>query len=463
MAKGQVTGLAISPGTIEWTTLRAGKKRPGSVLDSRSVEPGVPRAPQDSDEAAEAASRLKTETRSIKGAVTVGLPSTDLLLRVLNLPPVEPEELPGIVELQADKFSPFPIENMVVSHEVLRRTEDTSTVLVAAIRSDIVESLGTVLHSAGLRAERIDAEVLGWWQLLRDSRQVSDTGRHLVVLLAGATPEIVVVQDGIPIVFRSLAETADIGDDDLSGEIAHEVGYTLMTLELEQGRAGADSVSICSPTGQAPAGLVDRLREECACDVSVQSLSLLPSLSEGLARRTASGEGTLDLTPSAWHESGKSRQFRKRVVLTACSLLGLWVAVVGGFLGALYFEKTRLDTRKAELDALETPANRVKETRERVRIIERYMDRSHSSLECLREISTVQPAGVELTSFTYRKGEQVKIVGEGLDVPRILDFKNKLDACGLFTKTVIHGPRFDRRKRKQIFDIEMALPGGGEP
>ncbi|MFC1462198.1 PilN domain-containing protein [Verrucomicrobiota bacterium] len=462
MAKGQITGLVISPGAIEWATLRAGKNRPGSVLDAGRVEPGVPRKPEDPEALSEASSRLKTETRGVKGGVTVGLPSGDLLLRVLDLPIVEPEELPGIVELQADKFSPFPIENMVVSHEVLRQTEDSSTVLVAAIQSGIVESLGTLLHGAGLSAARIDAEVLGWWHLLKESRQISDTGRHLIVLLASDTPEIVVVQDGIPVVFRSLDEMTGMTDEDLSAEITHEVGYTLMTLELEHGEAGADSISICSLSGQAPAGLAEKLREECACDILLKPLASLPSLAEGLARRSTGSQAVLDLMPAAWHESGKSKQFRKRVILTACAVLGLWLAVVGGFLGALYFQKSRLETGKAELEALDAPATAVKETRERVRIIRRYMDRTHSSLECLREISTVQPAGIELTSFTYRKGEQVKIVGEGLDVTRIFEFKNKLDGSGLFTRTTLHGPRFDRRKRKQIFDIEMDLPGNNE-
>ena len=462
MAKGQITGLAISPEAIEWSVLRAGKNRPGSVFDSGRVEPGVPRGTVEPEVVKEASSRLKAGLRGVKGAVTVGLPSGDLLLRVLDLPVVEPEELPGIVELQADKFSPFPIENMVVSHEVLRQTEDSCTVLIAAVLSQTVEDLGALLHGAGLSVARIDAEILGWWRLLKDSRQIGATGRHLVVLLAGGAPEIMVVQDGIPVVFRCLAEMAEAPDDDLAAEIAHEVGYTLMTLELEQGQAGTDSIAVCSISGQAPTGLVEKLRDECACDVQQKSLASMAPLSEGLARRTADGTARLDLTPAAWQESGRSKQFRKRVVVTAVSVLGLWLALVGGFLGALYFQKNRLSTSRATLAELEGPTAAVRETRQRVRVIKRYMDRTHSSLECLREIATVQPVGIELTSFTYRKGEHVKIVGEGPDPAGIYDFKNKLDASGLFTRTTLHGPRFDRRKRKQIFDIEMILPGNGE-
>ena len=73
-----------------------------------------------------------------------------------------------------------------------------------------------------------------------------------------------------------------------------------------------------------------------------------------------------------------------------------------------------------------------------------------------------QPVGIDLTSFTYRKGEHVKIVGEAMDVDRVYDFKNKLDDSELFTKTSLQGPRFDKRKRKQVFDIEMTLAGNGE-
>lgn len=462
MAKGQVTGLVISPEAIEWTTLRAGKNRQGSVFNAGRSEPGVPRPLEEPEAIAGAASRLKTELRAQKGTSTVALPSEDLLLRVLELPAVDPEELPGIAELQADKFSPFPIENMIVSYEVLRSTEESCTLLVAAIQSHIVESLGSLLHAAGLSASRIDAEILGWWRLLKDAGHINDQGRHLVVLLADGPPEIVVVQDGIPIVFRSLAQTGGITGDELASEIAHEVGYTLMTLELERGQTGTDSVCVCSRDGTLPAELDEKLRGECACDITVKSLASLPPLSEGIARRTADGGILLDLTPAAWQESGKSKAFRKHVVLTACTFFGLWLAVVGGFMGALYFQKNRLTARNAELAALEGPAMAVRETRDRVRVIRRYMDRKRSSLECLREISTVQPQGIELMSFTYRKGEEVKIVGEAMDVNTVYDFKNKLDGCGLFSKTSLQGPHFDKRKRKQVFDIEMNFPGSGE-
>ena len=462
MAKGHITGLVISPEVLEWTTLRAGKNRPGSVHDAGRAEPGVMMKPEDPDAVTEATTRLKTEFGGPKGAVTVGLPSGDLLLRVLELPVVEPEELPGIVELQADKFSPFPIENMVVSHEILRQTEESCTVLVAAIQSQIVESLGELLHGAGLSAARIDAEILGRCRLLTDSREISETGTHMVVFFAGGPPEIVVVRDGIPIVFRCLAEMGDLPESDLTSEIVHEIGYTLMTLELEHGQSDVDSIAICSATGQAPAGLVEKLREEYPCDVSVKSLALLPSLSEGLARRTADGGACLDMTPAEWHESGRSKQLRRRITLAACLVFGLWLATVGGFLGALYYQKNRLNSRKEQLAALEEPTNAVKEMRERVRVIRRYMDRTHSSLECLREISDLQPAGIDLTSFSYRKAEQVKIVGQSIDVDRVYDFKKKLDASELFARTTLHGPRFDRRNRNQIFDIEINLPGNGE-
>ena len=86
MTKGQTTGLVISPETIEWTTLRGGKNRSTNVVDSGRTEQGVPADLTDADVAAEAADRLKVQCHGVKGDLAVGLPSEELLLRVLELP-----------------------------------------------------------------------------------------------------------------------------------------------------------------------------------------------------------------------------------------------------------------------------------------------------------------------------------------------------------------------------------------
>jgi len=467
MAMEEVTGLVVWDDALEWTTLRKVRDHLEGIGSGRvELGPETEAAPAEekdgaATERAEAAGeRIRAECSSLKGDVTVGLSSEGVLLRVETLPTVDRDELNSMVQRKVEVFSPFPVESMVVSHEVLEKKDDTCLVLIAAVKEEVVESLGKTLRPAGIFPARVDAVVLGWWRLLRDADEIERKGRQLVLLIEGNVPEMIVMEDGIPIVFRSLGKTEGLDEEEFVNETAREIGHTLMSLELEYGSAEACSVSVRYRT-KPPGTLVEKLRSECSCEIRAESLQSLPSVSEGLARRSIAGNGPeLDLTPTAWRVMSRSRLFRKRMLAVAGALAGVWVLGMGGLAGGLFCQNRQLASLKAEQKKWQEPAMEVRNMRRRVFMINRYTDTTDSALECLREISLLQPGGIDLTSFSYRKGETVKIAGEAGTVDVIYTFKKNLDGSKLFFEASLQGPRHDKRKRKEVFDIEMRLPRG---
>jgi hypothetical protein len=135
---------------------------------------------------------------------------------------------------------------------------------------------------------------------------------------------------------------------------------------------------------------------------------------------------------------------------------------VGGFVGGLFFERDRTRRLEAEWQRWHEPATQVADMRRRVRMIRRYTDARATALECLREVSLLQPPGVDLVLFGYRKHEGVRLSGEALDVNLVYLFKNKLDASTLFASASLSGPRRDRRRDREVFDIDLVLSEGGD-
>ena len=377
----------------------------------------------------------------------------------MRFPTAADDELQGMVELQLDKVSPFPTETMVVSHEVLERTADSSVVLMAAAREEVINAWGDWLRPTGIRPRRVDASILGFWRLLKDAGELQGAGREVVLVLSDGVPDIIVAQGGIPVVFRSVGECGSLAGTELAVEMAREVGYTLMSLELEHGAGAPDSVSVWC-RGKAPDGLVSELQRECGCDVRARDLETLPSIAEGLARRLATDAGGINLTPAAWKLTEKDRLFRKHMLMGAAGVLGGWLVLVGGFFGWLTFERRSLAQLEARRDEWHKPAMEVRGKRQQSFVIKRYLDTKRSALECLREVVASQSPGVDMTAFTYKKDESVKISGEAQDVNQVYDFKTKLDASPLFTKgkSTLQGPKFDATRRKQVFDIDITLP-----
>ncbi len=467
MAKDRITGLVLSAERLEWTTLQLKGRTSAVAAGSIPVEPVV--IPDKDDIAPESevsvASQISKECNKFKNNLVVpGFPTEQLLLRVVDLPEVSDSELGGIVELQADKFSPFPVENMVVGYEVLSRDKEHGTckVLVAAINKEQADQLDETFKAAGVTVERLDAAIMGWYRLLQDAGKIEAAGRQVFLFLDSSVPEVIVVQNGVPILFRAFTGLNDFEGAALYDEISEELAHTLISLEMGDDSEVATTITIWF-SGVEPSELVKGLENKCGCDVKVLALSLLGAASEGVAQREKKSETKLlDLTSTVWREKERSALFKKRLIVTAVFVLLFWLGCVAVLFGTIMYHNYRLSSLNSELENWKKSSMQVRSMRRRIFMIERYQDQKTSSLECLRAVSMVQPNGVDLTSYDYKKGKRVKVSGQAINVGVVYEFKNALDANELFDNSDLIGPRNDSKRHREIFDIILALPGGEE-
>jgi hypothetical protein len=459
VARGRATGFVLDGERLEWASLVQAGDRLRRVDQGMEVlvieDEGL-----DAEAVHKAAvEQVRSACSAVKGDTALGLPSTDVLLRVVSLPAVDDDELGEMVELQADKFSPFPIETMAVSHEVLERTEEQCRVLVAAARDDAVDAHARLLVEAGLRPVAVDSIALGWWRLLQDAGDVPLEGRAALVVLGGPVAELIIVQDGVPLLFRSLDLGSDAAPADVAADIGQELNHTLISLELEHGSQPC-GVLLWAYEDQVP--LIEQaLRAEQVGEITSHALDGLPPVCEGIARRLVTGGG-VDLTPQAWLDADTAARHRRQMLGGLAGVLGLWLVCVLALVVLFGWRKGVVSRLQARRQTWEAPAMEVRELRRRVRMIDRYTDTSHSVLECLREVSGIQPVGVDLVSFTYTKEDSIRIVGQAGERSAIYGFKEALDASGLFPQVELGTQVQDRRKRHWNFDMVLSLPGGEE-
>ncbi|MBT3192827.1 MAG: pilus assembly protein PilM [Verrucomicrobia bacterium] len=454
MAKDTATGILVTPEVVEWTTLRQSRGRPESAAEGRFVLPPPADleadAADDSGEAKEPAPFAR-----VKSPVVLALPSTQLLLRILELPAVDDDELAGMVELQVDKFSPFPIDQMVVSHEVLARDANDCTVLVAAAKESAVDVARETLVQEGLRIERVDAALMGRWTSLVASGELAVTGREALVIVTDDTVEMLTHEGGTLVALNCLGTVHDLADPEVAADMAQEVSHLLMGIELERGRATEQQVTLWSDEPLPP--FVSALSTACGVTVGERLLGKLPTVSHGAAARSLAGGALLDLTPASWTSAASAKRTRRMMLVSALVVLGLWGVFVGGGLGWIAFERARLHGLEAEAKRWSEPANAVRRLRLQVSLIERYTDRTYSALEILREISQLQPEGTDLTTWTYRKGEGLSIDGEADSGPLVNAFNEQLNQSALFTDVKPGTRTLTRAGRNRFsFDIQFA-------
>lgn len=410
--------------------------------------------------------RVVSELRAAgcpSGLAAMGIPAGWVLLRVTDLPAAAPDELRGMAELQIDKFSPFPAEESAIAYELLSEREGRARVLLSAIKTETMDLLGGALQSAGIVPKRVDLNLLGWWRLLTDAGHVLATGAQAFLILDDTCIDVVVTSAGVPLAMRSLTGLSDLPNEEVADEVAREIVYTLTSTDLERTGEHLAEIAIWHHGGELAEALIGRLHNPYGLIAKAYALDTLPPLTEGLARRAVeAGPSRLDLAPPAWQAAVLRRQSRTRLITLTASLLGVWAIAVAVLFGGLQYQKAKLKRMEAQLEQAKVPSERVRATRDRVLALQQYVNRTHSSLECLRDVSDLLPPGIELKSFAYHKGKSVEISGEADAVTLVYDFKKEMEKSPLFIATEL--PRtFRTAQGKEVFKITATLPGGAAP
>lgn len=208
-ARESITAVLVKSSRIEWTTIRW-RKQQTEIVPVKHVDWDPPEQPAERD--AKAVEQLKAVLSETEGTLTAIVPSERVLIRVVDLPSTDPTELAAMVDLQVDKFAPFPLEHMAIGHEVIGGTGASSRVLIAACRREVVTELGALFETAGRPVDRMDVAASAWWQLLRDQGALPLEGRHGLILLDATGCELIITQNGLPVLIRSLEASEDATD-----------------------------------------------------------------------------------------------------------------------------------------------------------------------------------------------------------------------------------------------------------
>ena len=424
------TGIHYTDEIVEWAVLRKTRSETETLLEGSTP---IPQGFFEQDEAPLFPSEVLTEIRkNFRGIVTVALPSSQLLMRVLELPSSDPEELDGMVELQMDQISPFPAGQLTLSYELLEETENHSRVLAVAAPRDSVDELGELFKSKNIYIRSLDAEILAWWSLLTVHSDIPSEGRVILILEEHTEFSMIIVDDGVPICFRSLELFHDFTDEAVLHEIVEEIRYTLLSLEAEYGHRDECGIEFWSES-EVPETLLNMLGNECTGAINVHDLGTIPSLAEGLTLRSADRTAHhVELVPREWLELQRKKRFMQVATIASIAVLSIWLTVIS-ITGAVFaIQKASVNHTKKEAAKYSGPARAAQAAREEMLSLEKYANRSHSALECLLGVTQTLPDFVEITSFAYTKGKAIRLSGTGDNSDLIYDYFQQLGEFELF-------------------------------
>ena len=438
-------GVGMVRGRAGWTRGAAGE---WGVAPAESA-PGA--APDITQAAAPLAAAFSTARSALNASsVVLGLPTSVLLLRVLRLPALTREELSDAILLQMDKLSPFPGDELSIGWEVLSEDAEQVTVFAAAAPDRHMQAVDQACSAAGLQVMRVDVALLAWWRMLREQQVlVAGEGRQAVLISEGGEWDLLVLDRGQPVVVRGLGRLVE--DQDL----ARELTLTLFQTEMESGSLPLEEVVVVAPEPPAES-VLEPIRHAITTAVRCVTTPAHATAADGLCLRTVDG-ATLDLTPASWRHREQGAASRRRLILGLSAATGLWLALLATLVLGPFVTDQLIQMQKRREVAIHADYQKVFDARERVRLINRYKDRSASLLESLRTICATQPEGVDLSEMTYERGKSCKFKGEAANSQLVLDFVDQIRTNAPFTACKLNGPSAIPGSPRQRFEMDAIL------
>jgi type IV pilus assembly protein PilM len=236
----QLLGLDITTSSIKLIELAmvGGQYR----VESYAAEPTPPNAINektivDPEAVGEAIRRAVKRSGASSHEAAIAISGDAAITKVIQMPKgLRDADLEAQVEMQADQYIPFPMDEVAYDYEVLGPAEkdpESIDVLLVASRSDNVEQRRAAVAAAGLEARIVDVEAFALENACRlMTHQMPDGGidRTIAVVDFGATSTTFSVLRNLKIIYtRDFA----FGGHQLTEEIMRTYGLTME----EAGRA----------------------------------------------------------------------------------------------------------------------------------------------------------------------------------------------------------------------------------
>ena len=384
--------------------------------------------PAEVDATAEVVVEDRPLVRAFRSAATafgtrefvLSVPLSRLLVKAVRLPAEARDDLLGAAQLELDGISPFPDEALTPGVEVVAETDTEIFAVFAALPAAPSEDISEALASAKVHVTRTDATALGWlrglWPQICEKAGVV---RRLVLLFLDGEWDLALLENDAPVYLRGLGVAGT----------PEELGREVMLSLLQHEGDGLGEVVVCSQD-EVEAAVLERL----SAFAPVRPVRVEDDFAgvEGNARRTQEGMA-LDVTPEAWREARAESRFRRKMMACLGVALGVWALLAGCLFGVdvvygmMADHQKKLQGEKKHRAALAF----VTDMTNRVALIERYADQSRGALEVLRVVSAALPSSEEtaLRSFSYRRGESVRLDGFAGERDDILSFTERLEAA----------------------------------
>ena len=431
-----------------------------------------------------------TENGVAQDKIYTVLSRYDMTGQIMTLPSQDPSEISGMVRLNADEYVPYPVEELVIDHCVLEKTQDgQSRVFAVFAHQEVVETHMRILDNIEIEPEHIYLSTACIASAAIAARGNTREHYALIDLSSGGLEALVLEGDQLHF-NRAVATVQDWGLDDSEAdetkeELLIEARSSLSAYrhQSDDGK-GVDTVYISS-SAVDPGCACEVIGEELSykCHPAVFSKSLITRGVEEIsafplsllgAALMAQGRAivAIDLLPESVHKARVRAKMVKTGIrtcaLVACIILSLCVHFF------INVNQRREYIRELELRIAELAPDTegVSEKRKQLKLLQRQVLRTDTVLEVLAQLCEQMPESkLNINRLTYKRDESIFLSGrsgghttKSARLAEVDTLTEKLRMLNQFVDafTLYSKDNMERGKTVSDFAINIPLSGPGE-
>lgn len=334
------------------------------------------------------------------------LPADQVFLRVAELPKCEPAELIAMVELQLEKLSPLPVNQIVWSVEPLGPANDElQTVIVLIVARGLVEQHLGSLESQGFLADRLE---LPWLHPLAATEATGD--EVWLYLQAPPNKTICLAAWFVGGRLRTLNLFHLPGTPDAVKQLTQQLTQIAWAAEMEGWLPTAlDWHLVADP--QAAATWEPPLRAWAGRPVEVRPAPSPTELAALNIQRLTRGASRANLLPPEYSTRYRQQYVDRLWMRGLGGIIALYLVGLLIYLTAVQWLNFQLDGLKHEVKNLAGSYTNALLLKARIEIAQETLDLKTAALDCYQVAVEKLPENLQLTSLAFQRGQKLVLFG----------------------------------------------------
>ncbi len=239
-----LVGLDIGTSSIKAVELKELGKGRGFQLVSLGMEPLSPEAIvdgaiMDSGLVSETVQKIFSANKIKGNDVAISLSGHSVIIKKINLPAMNPEELAESIQWEAEQYIPFDVEDVNLDYQVLDGSatagEGSMDVLLVAVKKEKLNDYTSVITQAGKNTMVADVDVFALQNAYEVNYESGESRLVALVNIGASVTNIAIMQNGSSLFWRDIS----VGGNHYTEAMQKELNLTFE--QAESAKKGEDT------------------------------------------------------------------------------------------------------------------------------------------------------------------------------------------------------------------------------